>query len=462
MSFISYAQNGEDVILWRALGHVRDGFYIDIGACDPDDMSVTRAFYERGWSGINVEPSLEFHKRCVAARPRDTNLNLAVADRPGTVRFLNIPETGLSTTMPAVAEAAAAQGRAVEAREVRAVTLAEIGAMAGGREVHFLKIDVEGGEEAVLRGADFSRCRPWVVVVEATLPGTAIRSEQGWEPLLLGAGYDRCLFDGLNLYYLAREHAELAPRLTAAANVLDGHIPAVLAETRRLLDEAQVWGANLNAAVAERDRALAERDRLIVERDRLIAERERDLAVQRGRVARLLEMQRRSAQSLADAQARFAAEATQAEALRQELARQVAHAAALQAILSEAEARLAALRRSTSWRVTLPIRLARRLLSPGGAKEVARQVVHRGARVARRVPGMGHGTRLARGLAPGATEWLALRLRAYDAREAPPPPAPPPALALPPPPPAPAALPDLSEEEARLLRFIAPPPLANR
>ena len=32
MSFISYAQNFEDVMLWRALKHISEGFYIDIGA----------------------------------------------------------------------------------------------------------------------------------------------------------------------------------------------------------------------------------------------------------------------------------------------------------------------------------------------------------------------------------------------------------------------------------------------
>ena len=32
MSFFSYSQNGEDVLLWRALKHIKDGFYIDVGA----------------------------------------------------------------------------------------------------------------------------------------------------------------------------------------------------------------------------------------------------------------------------------------------------------------------------------------------------------------------------------------------------------------------------------------------
>ena len=53
---ISYAQNFEDVILWRALRDVPNGFYIDIGAGHPVADSVTMHFYEHGWRGINVEP----------------------------------------------------------------------------------------------------------------------------------------------------------------------------------------------------------------------------------------------------------------------------------------------------------------------------------------------------------------------------------------------------------------------
>lgn len=56
MGIVSYAQNFEDVMLWRALGHIENGFYVDIGAQHPTIDSVSKAFYERGWSGINVEP----------------------------------------------------------------------------------------------------------------------------------------------------------------------------------------------------------------------------------------------------------------------------------------------------------------------------------------------------------------------------------------------------------------------
>ena len=55
--FNSYAQNFEDVILWRALKHVENGCYVDIGANDPVVDSVSLAFYERGWRGVHVESS---------------------------------------------------------------------------------------------------------------------------------------------------------------------------------------------------------------------------------------------------------------------------------------------------------------------------------------------------------------------------------------------------------------------
>src|ERR1041384_3211716 len=70
---VSYAQNFEDVLLHRIFGNLARGFYVDIGASDPMIGSVTKIFYDRGWSGINIEPSSTF-PRLAAARPRDVNL----------------------------------------------------------------------------------------------------------------------------------------------------------------------------------------------------------------------------------------------------------------------------------------------------------------------------------------------------------------------------------------------------
>ncbi len=43
-TLVSYAQNFEDVVLWRALLHVEAGFYIDIGAQPPVLDSGSRGF----------------------------------------------------------------------------------------------------------------------------------------------------------------------------------------------------------------------------------------------------------------------------------------------------------------------------------------------------------------------------------------------------------------------------------
>src|SRR5262249_55301667 len=97
MPFVSYAQNFEDVMLWRALKHVDKGFYIDVGAAAPRDDSVTCAFSERGWRGINIEPNPYLFAELVNERPRDINLSVAVGDRAGTLQMSIIPGTGLST-----------------------------------------------------------------------------------------------------------------------------------------------------------------------------------------------------------------------------------------------------------------------------------------------------------------------------------------------------------------------------
>ncbi len=71
MPMVSYAQNGEDVVLARVFGDRRAGFYVDVGAGHPVVDSVTKHFYDLGWRGINVEP-LPRSWRCSARNGRAT------------------------------------------------------------------------------------------------------------------------------------------------------------------------------------------------------------------------------------------------------------------------------------------------------------------------------------------------------------------------------------------------------
>ena len=227
MSFVSYAQNFEDVMLWRALKHIKQGFYIDVGAWSPDADSVTRAFYERGWSGINIEPNLELRRQLLQRRPRDINLTLAVSDTEGSVPMSFLTNSGLSTLDTSIAQLHLSEGRPIERQaQVQVVTLNTVWQLhtRENQEVHFLKVDVEGLEDSVLRGKDWTSGRPWIVVVEATRPMSQEPSHASWEPILLAARYRFVYADGLNRFYVANEHAELNGAFAYPPNVFDGFV----------------------------------------------------------------------------------------------------------------------------------------------------------------------------------------------------------------------------------------------
>ena len=157
MTFISYAQNFEDIRLWRALKYVENGFYIDIGANDPTQDSVTKAFYDHGWSGINVEPMSNYYDALCQQRPKDINLQCVAGESADDLIFYGIAGTGLSTLDPALAQQHKDAGMDVRSQTVKSRTLASICEQhARNRPIHFLKIDVEGHEETVLRGMDFT------------------------------------------------------------------------------------------------------------------------------------------------------------------------------------------------------------------------------------------------------------------------------------------------------------------
>src|SRR5690349_4780261 len=184
---LSYAQNMEDYHLDVAFGGVSQGRYIDIGGGHPVAGSVSFWFYERGWSGIVVEPQAKLAALHRAVRPRDIVAECLVGRRAGLAEFFVFDRLhGLSTTVPANAAAA---GVAFRTERRATETLAEICARLGGRAIDFLKIDVEGAEKDVIAGGDWDRYRPGIVVVEAVAPLTGAPAWASWEGLLTRQGY---------------------------------------------------------------------------------------------------------------------------------------------------------------------------------------------------------------------------------------------------------------------------------
>lgn len=223
MHLTSYAQNFEDVMLWRAFNGVNGGCYVDIGAQHPTIDSVSRVFYEHGWRGVHVEPVAEYATLLRQDRPDEIVLQLAFGATDAKVCLNVIPGTGLSTSNDAYARVHAEKlGTQYEPVEVAVTTMRSALQFLVGRDIHWLKIDVEGMEKDVLQGWDSQALRPWIIVVEAILPTSHESSHAAWEPLLEQAHYQFAYFDGLNRFYVADERAYLMPAFKVPPNVFDG------------------------------------------------------------------------------------------------------------------------------------------------------------------------------------------------------------------------------------------------
>lgn len=272
MSFTSYAQNFEDVILWRALHEVDRGHYIDIGAQDPELDSVSLAFYKAGWRGIHVEPTPFYATRLRETRPDERVIEAVVTDAVGPFPFFEIAQTGISTGRRDIAEHHSKTG--YEPRQILAATvrLDELFEVAEG-EIHWMKIDVEGMEADVLRSWGESPARPWVIVLESTFPNTQEQTVHLWIDEVLGRGYRQVLFDGLSTYFVHEQHRDLACRFDAPANIFDrfsitsqhfsaGGLRSDLEASQRAVSEertrAEEIAGELKKASQARDAALLE------------------------------------------------------------------------------------------------------------------------------------------------------------------------------------------------------------
>lgn len=178
-------QHGPEPETYAVLSRLPDGLFWDVGA--------NFGFYSwlRG-GGVMFEPDPR-HADLIAATIRDNNLDgfelvrAAVTDRPGTVTF--------TQDRPGGDRGSVSQHRGAAQREVvvQAVRLDD-----RNEAPVVVKIDVEGHELAVLRGAEqtLQTHRP-VVIVEAR--GVFEGTDQAVEALLHDLGYRTTLLDGSNV-----------------------------------------------------------------------------------------------------------------------------------------------------------------------------------------------------------------------------------------------------------------------
>ena len=200
-NFISYAPDFEDFILFFLFHDVHKGFYIDVGANDPNYFSVTKAFYQRGWNGINIEPLPDKHQLLNKFRHRDINLKLGAGKDEGDAKLFIQGMNGFDDMSTLYNNKDTNNSKIIN---IKIKTMTQICKMyvPKGIQIQFCKIDVERSEKDVLLGYDFINYRPKVFCIESLInEKTNIPEYKEWEQILILNDYKFAYKYKINSFY---------------------------------------------------------------------------------------------------------------------------------------------------------------------------------------------------------------------------------------------------------------------
>ena len=167
-SFVA-PQEGENIILERIFAKQLKGLYVDVGAHHPVRFSNTMNLYQKGWTGINIEPNQETIKAFKKMRPRDINLNIAISTIKKSCIYYKFEDPALNTTDIKIAKIRERQGyKCIEKIIVPTQVLDQVLSKYCKKNsvIDILKVDVEGNELDVLKSNNWKKFVPKVIICE--------------------------------------------------------------------------------------------------------------------------------------------------------------------------------------------------------------------------------------------------------------------------------------------------------
>jgi len=169
-AFASYSQEGEDMILRRMFERKSIGFYVDVGSHHPKRFSNTYFFYQRGWTGINIDAmpgSMKFFQKF---RNKDINLEIPIASKEQVLTFFSFNEPALNSFSKELSRARDGKNGYFIKDEIHLSTqlLSTVldNFLPNGTEIDFLSIDVEGFDLDVLYSNNWEKYKPKAILIE--------------------------------------------------------------------------------------------------------------------------------------------------------------------------------------------------------------------------------------------------------------------------------------------------------
>jgi len=168
--YFSFSQSGEDYNVRNIFKEKRDGFYVDIGAYHPFNVSNTVLLYLfYNWKGINIDAmpgSMETFRKY---RKRDINLEFAVSSQQEELTYYIIDET---STMNTFSREFLEENNVLELVQkeikINAYPLSEIldKYLPADKNIDLLNIDVKSMELKVLQSNNWEKYRPKCIIME--------------------------------------------------------------------------------------------------------------------------------------------------------------------------------------------------------------------------------------------------------------------------------------------------------
>ena len=165
----NYTITGVDLLLDYFFKNIniKSGIYIDVGCNNLFVNNYTYLLHKNGWSGINIDLDFHYIDMFNYFRPGDYNKQIAIADVTGeTDLFFYHNKSSINTLSKEMHFLRGSNAK--EIKRIKTDTLNNIikESKIFDKKVNLLTIDVEGFELNVLKGFDFEKYSPEIIVIE--------------------------------------------------------------------------------------------------------------------------------------------------------------------------------------------------------------------------------------------------------------------------------------------------------
>lgn len=197
MSHYIASEADEKQLVLKFFAQKRNGAFVEVGANDPVTASQTWLLEQSGWHGVLVEPQSVHYEKLRAQRKNSRVFQVACGapDEEGEME-LHIGASNGHSTLDDPRRAPGHNFVGVE--RVKVTTLDKVLQSAGLDQIDFLSVDVEGHEIEVLRGLNFEKFKPALILIEDHL-----RDLRGHR-FLTSRGYKLVKRTHLNNWYVRR------------------------------------------------------------------------------------------------------------------------------------------------------------------------------------------------------------------------------------------------------------------